>query len=41
MSRILGLAPHPDWRGGVIEELFRRPSLALMAKPCRREGVAA
>ncbi len=31
MTRILGLAPHPDWRGSVVEGVFRRPQLELMA----------
>ena len=26
MARILGIAPHPDWRGNTIEELFKRPA---------------
>jgi predicted AlkP superfamily pyrophosphatase or phosphodiesterase len=49
MARILGLAPHPDWRGSVVEGVFRRPQLELMAgeqkkraQPKRRQhGLAA
>ena len=32
MARILGIAPHPDWRGGAIDELFRRPMLELIGQ---------
>lgn len=32
MARILGIAPHPDWRGGAIDELFRRPTLELIGQ---------
>jgi arylsulfatase A-like enzyme len=31
MAKILGVAPHPDWRGGIIGELFRRSPLVMTA----------
>jgi hypothetical protein len=48
MAGILGLAPHPDWRGRVLVEALHRPPLGLKslarkkaAKPRRRGELAA
>ncbi len=47
MAKILGVAPHPDWRGSIIGDLFRRSPMELMTqkKTARsrhqRQGVAA
>ena len=46
MAQILGLAPHPDWRGSSIEEQWRHPSLELRVGEQKRatrlwEGLAA
>lgn len=32
MAKILGVAPHPDWRGGIIGEVFRRSPLEMTAQ---------
>jgi arylsulfatase A-like enzyme len=36
MAEILGLAPHPDWRGRIIKDLFRHPSSELMEQKLRK-----
>lgn len=48
MAAILGLAPHPDWQGRVLAEMFQRQPLECKplvrrksGKPRRREQLAA
>jgi predicted AlkP superfamily pyrophosphatase or phosphodiesterase len=47
MAKILGLAPHPDWRGSGIDHHLHRPPLELMVREHkktakqRQEGLAA
>ncbi len=49
MAEILGLAPHPDWQGGIIDDLFQPSPLEQIAQSQKktardrpqREGLAA